>query len=109
MDNAMEPLAFYQNVSTNKEIRDASNAAEAKVREYSVEAAMRLDVYQAKLNAQKNIDERQFTDEQRRLMEKMVGLKLDLLGHYRSSSSDVIRFSTGRVLAWAFQKRRGRS
>lgn len=79
LDNGLEPLAFYQNVSPNKELRDASNAAEALVREYCVEASMRLDVYQAKLAAQKAIRRTwdvwsRLTEEQKRLIDKMVSL-----------------------------------
>jgi Zn-dependent oligopeptidase len=76
MDSECEPLAFYQNVSTSKELRDASNAAEVLMRDYGVEASMRLDVYHAKLNAQKNLKASgewdKLSSEQQRLVDKMV-------------------------------------
>ncbi|KAI0927259.1 hypothetical protein AcV5_010517 [Taiwanofungus camphoratus] len=54
-DSVVEPLSFYQNVSPSKELRDASNEAEILVRDYGVEASMRLDVFKAKLAAEENI------------------------------------------------------
>ncbi|KAG5220918.1 zincin [Salix suchowensis] len=55
LDAVVEPLSFYQNVSPSKELRDASNEAEVLVRDYGVESSMRLDVFQAKASAEKNI------------------------------------------------------
>lgn len=65
---------FYQNVAESKELRDASNEAEILFRDYSVDAGMRLDIYQAKLAAQKNIKEsgQKLTAEEERLVEKLV-------------------------------------
>ncbi|KAF7792616.1 hypothetical protein EIP86_003713 [Pleurotus ostreatoroseus] len=73
-DHIIEPLAFYQNVSPSQELRDASNAAESAVREYGVESSMRLDVFQAKQAALKNIKEsgRKLTSEEQRLVDKMI-------------------------------------
>lgn len=61
-------------MAESKELRDASNEAEALARDYSVEASMRLDIYQAKLAAQKNIKEsgQKLSPEETRLVEKMV-------------------------------------
>lgn len=56
-DNSTSPLSFYQNVSTSKELRDASNEAEKLVRDYEIERTMRLDVYEAMLKAKQNIEE----------------------------------------------------
>lgn len=71
-----EPLAFYQNVSTSKELRDASNQAEVLQRDFDVEESMRLDVFKAKTAAEKNLRKsgewEKLSDEQRRLVEKMV-------------------------------------
>ncbi|KAG6335973.1 hypothetical protein ID866_3126 [Astraeus odoratus] len=71
-----EPLAFYQNVATSKELRDASTQAEQLQRDFSVEESMRLDVFQAKLAAEKNLRDsgafEKLTSEQQRLVEKMV-------------------------------------
>ena len=70
----MEPLAFYQNVSPSKELRDASNEAEAQVREYGVEVSMRVDLFKAKQAAQKNIEKsgKKLGPEEQRLVEKMI-------------------------------------
>jgi metallopeptidase MepB len=69
-----EPLSFYQNVSPSKELRDASNEAEQLVRDFGVESSMRIDVYNAKVAAQKNIESsgKKLNPEEQRLVEKMV-------------------------------------
>ena len=74
METLTEPLLFYQNVSTSKELRDAANAAEVLLREYGIEISMRLDVYQAKVNAEKNIKAsgRKLNPEEERLVEKLL-------------------------------------
>jgi len=74
MESLSEPLLFYQNVSTSKELRDASNAAEVLLREYGIEISMRLDIYQAKVNAEKNIKAsgRKLNPEEERLVEKLL-------------------------------------
>lgn len=74
METLTEPLLFYQNVSTSKELRDAANAAEVLLREYGIETSMRLDVYQAKVNAEKNIKttNRELNAEEKRLVEKLI-------------------------------------
>ncbi|KAL0960667.1 hypothetical protein HGRIS_005696 [Hohenbuehelia grisea] len=75
-DSILEPLSFYQNVSPSKELRDASNEAEVLARDYGVEQSMRLDVFQAKVNAEKNIkasgEWEKLSAEDQRLVEKMV-------------------------------------
>lgn len=73
-DHIIEPLAFYQNVSPSKELRDASNNAESAVREYGVDASMRIDVFRAKQAAAKNIKDsgRKLTPEEQRLVDKMI-------------------------------------
>lgn len=76
LEAGTEPLSFYQNVSPTKELRDASNEAESLVRDYNVESSMRLDVYQAKVAAQKSLNESgewdKLSPEQQRLVDKMV-------------------------------------
>jgi len=69
-----EPLSFYQNVTPTKELRDASNEAEQLIRDYGVESSMRIDVYNAKIAAQKNIEasRKKLNPEEQRLVEKMV-------------------------------------
>ncbi|KAF7978500.1 hypothetical protein HWV62_45653 [Athelia sp. TMB] len=75
-DGTVEPLSFYQNVATSKELRDASNDAEGLVRDFGVESSMRLDVFQAKTAAEKNIKESgqwdKLSAEEKRLVDKMV-------------------------------------
>ena len=74
METQTEPLLFYQNVSTSKELRDAATAAEVLLREYGIEISMRIDVYRAKVNAEKNIkaSNRKLNPEEERLVEKLV-------------------------------------
>jgi hypothetical protein len=69
-----EPLIFYQNVSPSKDLRDAANDAEVLLRNFAVEAEMRLDLFQAATNAKKNIDasNKQLTPEEGRLIEKTL-------------------------------------
>jgi Zn-dependent oligopeptidase len=69
-----EPLSFYQNVSPSKKLRDASNEAEQLVQDFGVESSMRIDVYNAKVSAQKNIEAsgKKLNPEEQRLVEKMV-------------------------------------
>jgi metallopeptidase MepB len=74
--SVVEPLSFYQNVSPEKELRDASNEAEKLVRDFGVESSMRIDVFQAKQAAEKNIRESgewdKLDSQQKRLVEKSV-------------------------------------
>jgi metallopeptidase MepB len=76
IDRVTEPLSFYLNVSPNKEIRDASNKADSLLRDFAVESSMRLDVFNAKTAAEKNIKDsgkwEKLSDEDRRLIDKMV-------------------------------------
>ncbi|KAF9468572.1 hypothetical protein BDZ94DRAFT_1153665 [Collybia nuda] len=76
LDAGTEPLAFYQNVSPSKELRDASNEAESLVRDFGVESSMRIDVYQAKVAAESNLKNsgewEMLSSEQKRLVDKMI-------------------------------------
>ena len=69
-----EPLAFYQNVSPDKELRDASNEAEKLLRDFSIESSMRIDVFNALKRAAKHIEENKINlnAEESRLVEKML-------------------------------------
>ena len=69
-----EPVTFYQNVSPSKELRDASNEAEQLALDFGVESSMRIDVYNAKVSAQKNIEAsgKKLNAEEQRLVEKMI-------------------------------------
>jgi metallopeptidase MepB len=75
-DSIAGPLSFYQNVSPSKELRDASNEAEMQIRDFGVESSMRLDVYQAKADAERNIkasgDWEKLSLEEQRLVDKMI-------------------------------------
>ncbi|KAJ7505372.1 metallopeptidase MepB [Mycena galericulata] len=75
-ETANEPLSFYQNVSPSKPLRDASTEADSLVRDYGVESSMRLDVFQAKLAAEKNIKAsglwEQLSPEEQRLVDKKI-------------------------------------
>ena len=74
ISDVTEPLSFYQQVSTSKELRDASNQAEILIRDFGVESSMRIDVYNAKVAAQKNIKSsgKKLNPEEQRLVEKMI-------------------------------------
>ena len=75
-----EPLIFYQNISPQKELRDASTEADALARDFGVEASMRLDVFNAKVAAEKNIKASgewdKLSSEEQRLVEKMVNISV---------------------------------
>ncbi|KAJ7644086.1 metallopeptidase MepB [Roridomyces roridus] len=75
-ETVTEPLSFYQNVAPSKALRDSSTAADGLVREYGVESSMRLDVFNAKLAAEKNLKDtgrwNQLSPEEQRLVEKMI-------------------------------------
>ena len=70
----VEPLTFYKNVAPSKELRDASNEADALLRDYNVDASLRVDVFNAKVAAEKNIKAsgKVLTPEEQRLVEKMI-------------------------------------
>ncbi|KAF8128578.1 mitochondrial endopeptidase [Boletus edulis] len=71
-----EPLAFYQNVSPDKELRDASTLAEERTRKFANEQSMREDLYKAMVTAEANLRQTGARDnlsaEQKRLVEKML-------------------------------------
>ena len=61
-------------MSTSKELRDASNDGKVLLREYGVEISMRLNVYQAKVNTEKNIraSDHKLNPEEEQLVEKSL-------------------------------------
>ena len=65
---------FYQNVSTSKELRDASNQTEVLVRNFYVEIDMRVDIFTAKKHAAENIKNQgiELSPEEQRLVDKMI-------------------------------------
>ena len=98
LDEVAEPLSFYQNVSPSKELRDASNEAESTVRNFGVESSMRLDVYHAKVEAEKNIKASgqwdKLSAEEKRLIEKMV------CGHISSKNTSIIHLQLMLIRSW---------
>ncbi|KAL0947842.1 hypothetical protein HGRIS_013904 [Hohenbuehelia grisea] len=70
------PLTFYHNVSPSKQVRKASNKIGTLLGEYGVEQDMRMDLFEAKLNAEKNMkasgEFEKLTPEDKRLVEKML-------------------------------------
>jgi len=70
----MGPLSFYQNVSASKELRDASNEAEGLLRDFNVEASMRVDVFEAIKSAAESIEKtgKELAPEEKRLVDKML-------------------------------------
>ncbi|KAJ2744446.1 metalloendopeptidase [Coemansia sp. BCRC 34301] len=99
-------VTFLQNVSTNKDVRDASMAAEERLDAFEIESMMREDVYRAVRTVFDNKAEMaSLGAEDRRLVEKMElvfrrhGLALDKdqrehLGKIRMRLSELaIRFS----------------
>lgn len=94
---------FYQHISTKKDIRDASSQAELLNNEFSIESAMRVDLYKQveKVFAQNPM----LDDEDKRLLEKTrlsyvrKGLGLpeqereQLKGYYNEISNLCVQFS----------------
>lgn len=72
--NTVEPLEFYQHVAPAKELRDASHEAAALFEAHRVEVSMRLDLFQAKQAAQRNIvaSGQVLAHEEQRLVDKML-------------------------------------
>ena len=102
IESLTEPLSFYHNVSSTKELRDASNDAESLLLDFGVESSMRLDVFKAKMAAKENAEASgqwdKLSPEQKRLVEKMVSHSI-LLSHQcdliRIRSSD-LRWNSSR-------------
>ncbi|KAH7103196.1 Metalloprotease [Auriculariales sp. MPI-PUGE-AT-0066] len=69
-NNRGELLAFYQNVAPSKELRDASETAEVKLKDYKIESSMRVDLFEAAKDAQASA--KGLTGEDERLAEKIV-------------------------------------
>jgi Zn-dependent oligopeptidase len=69
---ATHPLAFYQHVSPNKALRDASNEAEALTQAYHVEMCMRQDIFATVQDAAAAAAAEALGAEEKRLVEKEV-------------------------------------
>ncbi|QRV96695.1 metallopeptidase MepB [Ceratobasidium sp. AG-Ba] len=65
-----QPVTFYENVSPDKAIRDASTEARKMTREFDVESLMRLDIYKALLSAKAKAEE--LSPEEQRLVDQMI-------------------------------------
>lgn len=80
LGSATNPLTFYKNVSPQKDVREAANEADSLIRDLGVEASMRLDVFHAKVAAEKNIKAsgqwEKLSHEEQRLVEKMVNISV---------------------------------
>lgn len=65
-------LTFYQHVSANKELREASNQADAKFRKYGIEAGLREDVFKV-INKvfEDNKENNDLDSETKRFIEKL--------------------------------------
>lgn len=86
-------LTFYQYVSTDKEVRDASTAAEQMIEENSIEQSSRVDVFKV-YNAlwEKIKDDAAIDPESRKLLEKTVNYyKRNGLGLPEDQRNDVKR------------------
>jgi saccharolysin len=65
-------LSFYQHVSADKALREASNEADAKFRKYGIEAGLREDVFKAINKVYlDNKDNNELDPETRRFIEKL--------------------------------------
>lgn len=69
-DAATTPVTFYQSVSANKDLRDASTKADELISEYEIDAGMRVDVYKAFSKVFANLP-KDLDPESRRVAEKM--------------------------------------
>lgn len=76
LDSTIEPLTFYQHVSPSQELSDSAREAERLRKAFEVDSSMRLDVFQAKVSAEKNIKASGQWDElpaeEKRLVNKML-------------------------------------
>ncbi|GAA5954703.1 hypothetical protein JCM3765_003862 [Sporobolomyces pararoseus] len=75
MDRELEPSLFMQYVASNdKELREASVQADKELNEWSLKSLMRLDVYEALVDAQTHSKENgiKLNKEEERLMERLV-------------------------------------
>jgi Zn-dependent oligopeptidase len=74
LSTVADPLTFYQSVSPDKDLRDASNEADKLVQDYSIELSMRTDVYHAVQDAAESIARsgEKLSSEEQRLVDKMV-------------------------------------
>ncbi|KAF8895404.1 hypothetical protein BD779DRAFT_1668682 [Infundibulicybe gibba] len=76
VESIKEPLTFYKNVSASKELRDAANVAESLFSDYEIESSMRVDVFRAKVAAEKNLKaskrREMLSAEEQRLVEMMI-------------------------------------
>ncbi|EIW59235.1 Metalloprotease [Trametes versicolor FP-101664 SS1] len=70
----VQPLTFLHDVSPSQAVRDASDAADSLLRDFTVDSTMRIDVFRAKQDAKRNIEASgvALDPEERRLVERMV-------------------------------------
>lgn len=65
-------IDFLQHVSSNKELRDASVAADKKLSEFEVELSMRQDVFESFVALQKREDFKSWKPEAQRYVERII-------------------------------------
>ncbi|BFY99936.1 hypothetical protein BsWGS_02976 [Bradybaena similaris] len=65
-------IDFLQHVSSDKELRDASVAADKKMSEFDVELSMRQDVFESFVAAEKLEDSKTWKPEARRFVERII-------------------------------------
>ncbi|KZV91237.1 zincin [Exidia glandulosa HHB12029] len=67
-----EPLTFYQNVSTDGELRDASEKAENALKEFGIEREMRVDLFEVLKDASTRTGPLSGDSEDARFVEKVL-------------------------------------
>lgn len=74
LETQTNPLVFYQYVATSEELRDAATKALMLLDDHEIESSMCLNVYQAMLNAERNIitSGRKLDPEEERLVKKLI-------------------------------------
>lgn len=87
---AVEPVLFFQHVSADKELRDASTEAEEVITAYSIEARMRTDVYESLKKVFSNLP-KDLDPETKRVIEKTeLSLRRDGLDLDEATRNKVI-------------------
>ncbi|KDQ62379.1 hypothetical protein JAAARDRAFT_30283 [Jaapia argillacea MUCL 33604] len=72
LDTATGPLTFYQRVSADENVRNASRQAEKDIKKHREESSRRQDIFQIQQTVQKNISPQELSEEQWRLMKRML-------------------------------------
>ncbi|EJD34813.1 zincin [Auricularia subglabra TFB-10046 SS5] len=70
--NRAERLSFYQHVSSDGKLRDASTAAEGAIKDFDIEREMRIDLFEAAKDAAASAGPGALTGEDKRLADKIL-------------------------------------